>query len=181
MTINNKKIAYFFFFSVCFSLFPSFLTLAKVDAVSDHGFIIENIIETDASVPQSWRALVSNVDAWWPKDHSWWRGTFSIDAAAGGCFCEKSGNASAQHMAISFVEPDKQLTMTGGLGPLQNMGVYGALNWQFTHLPDTNKTRIIMRYQVQGFAPDGFASLAPIVDSVQAQQLNALADYLKTQ
>lgn len=84
MTINNKKIAYFFFFSVCFSLFPSFLTLAKVDAVSDHGFIIENAIETDASVPQSWRALVSNVDAWWPKDHSWWRGTFSIDAAAGG-------------------------------------------------------------------------------------------------
>ena len=42
-----------------------------------------------------------------------------------------SGARSAEHMRIGFVDPGVQLRMLGGLGPLQGMGLHGALDWMF--------------------------------------------------
>jgi hypothetical protein len=33
---------------------------------------------------------------------------------------------------VVFVDPGHVLRMTGGLGPLQGMGIYGALDFSFT-------------------------------------------------
>lgn len=66
--------------------------------------------------------------------------------------------------------------MTGGQGPLQGMGRYGALDWQFT--PGETGTQITLTYRVNGINPDGYAQLAPIVSSVQGLQLKALNAYL---
>jgi hypothetical protein len=66
--------------------------------------------------------------------------------------------------------------MLGGLGPLQGMGMYGALDWTFETRPDG--LHLVLHYQVSGHDPKGYAELAPIVDAVQAQQLGALAAYL---
>ncbi|GGF56074.1 ATPase [Alteromonas lipolytica] len=154
------------------------LAETKVVAVSDSGFIIENTATINALPDTVWQALVNDVDSWWPKDHSWWgdEGRFSIEPLTGGCFCETAQNRSAQHMQIVFVEPGKLLRMSGGLGPLQGMGVYGALDWQFTE--NGTKTRITLTYRVQGFYPEGFAELAPIVAQVQGIQLQALVDFI---
>jgi hypothetical protein len=151
--------------------------LAKVVFVSDTGFIVENQVITDASATQVWHALVNDVDKWWPKDHTWWEGTLSISPIAGGCFCENKNNKSASHMTISYVEPKTILRMTGGLGPLQEMGMHGALDWKI--LPEGNQSKIILTYKATGINPDGFAELAPIVGQVQGIQLNQLAEYLK--
>lgn len=158
------------------SLLPQLAT-AELKHVSEHGFIIENQIETNASVDNAWQALTNNIDQWWPKDHSWWGGTFSVQAKAGGCFCETSGERSAEHMRIVFVDPGKTLRMTGGLGPLQGMGLNGALDWRFTRT-ETGKTQITLHYAVHGINADGFEQLAPIVDQVQGIQLEGLKTFL---
>ncbi|RDV26119.1 SRPBCC domain-containing protein [Alteromonas aestuariivivens] len=151
---------------------------SELVAVSPSGFIIKNRFETTHSAEAIWAALVNDIDQWWPKDHSWWQGTFSIDAVAGGCFCELSDNRSAEHMRISFVEPHQRLLMTGGLGPLQGMGIYGALNWQI--IPLVEGSEVTLTYQVHGYSPQGFEQLAPVVDKVQHQQLSALKHFLQS-
>jgi uncharacterized protein YndB with AHSA1/START domain len=149
---------------------------AEVKHVDVHGFIIENTIATERTPEQVCYALTNNIDDWWPKDHSWWRGTFSIDARAGGCFCETNTDKSAEHMRIVFVEPNKTLRMSGGLGPLQGMGMSGALDWQL--LPTEKGTQVTLTYRVHGINEGGFSELAPIVAHVQGLQLNALKDFL---
>jgi uncharacterized protein YndB with AHSA1/START domain len=170
-----KKLSCYFMLSFlfCFNL------QAKVIHVTDHGFIVENSFTTEQSSEKVWLALVNNIDKWWPKDHSWWseQGTFSIDAKAGGCFCEVAGDRSAEHMHISYVEPHKLLRMTGGLGPLQSMGVYGSLDWTFSEVD--GKTKITLTYSVTGINQYGFEKLAPIVARVQGNQLNGLKQFVE--
>lgn len=151
---------------------------AEVKVASEHGFSIENRIETSASSAETWKALTEQIDLWWPKDHSWWNGTFSIDATAGGCFCEILDEQSAEHMRIVFVDPEKTLRMVGGLGPLQGMGLYGAMDWSFATTENGN-TSVTLRYTVQGVNEDGFEQLAKIVDHVQTQQLGGLKTHLQ--
>lgn len=156
---------------------------AEVQWVGDNGFALENKIEIQADTDTVWQALVTRVDSWWPKDHSWWGQTsvFTIDPNAGGCFCERNGQRSAEHMRISFVDPGRVLRMTGGLGPLQGLGMYGAMDWTLNAVgddPDTPRTEVTLSYRVSGISPDGFADFAPVVDSVQALQLGGLGQFL---
>lgn len=153
---------------------------AEVINISQHGFIIENKVTTEATPQQAWRALIDNVGQWWPADHTWWGKSenLSIDEQAGGCFCEESGNNSAEHMRISFVDQYNLLRMTGGLGPLQGMGMHGALDWSFEET-EQGQTQITLKYTVSGLNPGGYDTLAPIVDKVQAQQLGGLQRFLQ--
>jgi hypothetical protein len=154
-------------------------TKAEVLHVSEYGFIVENQIQTDRSVDDAWRAMVQDVDKWWPKSHTWWGhdSVLTIDPQAGGCFCETSDTNSAEHMRISFVEVGKLLRMTGGLGPLQGMGMHGAQDWQFK-ATDIG-TQITLTYKVSGINPEGFVKLAPIVGYVQGVQLGGLKVFLE--
>lgn len=151
---------------------------AELVYTSEFGFIVKNVIHVQQQPKASWLALTDDVDQWWPKSHSYWgeSSRFSIDAKAGGCFCETNENNSVEHMRISLVEPNRSLRMLGGLGPLQEMGMHGALDWKFE--PNESGTTISLTYRVSGINPDGFDVLAPIVDKVQAQQLGALDTYL---
>src|SRR5690606_21620464 len=126
-----------------------------------------------------WDALVDDVGQWWPADHTWWgdAARLSIRAEAGGCFCEIDGARQAQHMTISFVEPGKLLRMSGGLGPLQGMGVHGVLEWRLSE--ENDGTRIVLWYRVGGYTPQDLSTIAPVVDRVQALQLGGLAQHLR--
>lgn len=158
----------------------SVAAVAEVQHIAETGFIIENKIQTSADVETTWSAFVVDVDSWWPKDHSYWlgAGTFSIEPVAGGCFCEKSdAGRSAEHMHIAFVDPHKMLRMTGGLGPLQGMGMFGALEFLFNE--NEQGTEVTMTYRVNGINPTGFDELAPIVDAVQGLQIGGLKTYLE--
>lgn len=151
-----------------------------VKSSSSAGFSIENseIVPVDAAT--AWRALVEDVDRWWPRDHTWWgpASKLSIEPRAGGCFCEIAGERQARHMAVVFVDPPVLLRMAGGLGPLQGMGLHGALEWSFD--PAEGGTRITLRYQAGGYSPDDLAKFAPVVDKVQGIQLGGLATYLRS-
>jgi uncharacterized protein YndB with AHSA1/START domain len=152
---------------------------AEVKDATPAGFTIENARTVPVAPDAAWRALVADVDRWWPKDHSWWgrQSTLSIEPRAGGCFCEKGQDGrEAAHLQVVFVDPGKTLRMTGGLGPLQGMGLHGVLEWRLQ--PEGQGTRIALHYRAGGYAPDDLGKFAPVVDRVMAQQLGGLADYL---
>ena len=153
---------------------------AAVKDATAGGFTVENSDTVPVDADAAWKALVQDVDRWWPKDHSWWgnESKLSIDARAGGCFCELAGARQAQHMAVVFVDPGRTLRMTGGLGPLQGMGLGGALEFRLAPA-DGGGTRITMFYRAGGYTPDDLSKFAPVVDKVQAQQLRGLADFLR--
>lgn len=151
---------------------------AELLDASANGFTIRNVVQVPATPARSWVALVDEVDAWWPKDHTWFgeEGRLRIEPAAGGCFCEKRGAQQALHMQVSYVDPGVLLRMLGGLGPLQGMGLHGSLDWKFAKTEAG--TEITLWYRVGGYTPDDLSQFAPIVDQVQGKQLNALAQHL---
>lgn len=169
-------------FGLLFAL--GFATVAGAEVLdhSPQGFTVRNVAIVPATPEQSWNALVNHIDTWWPRDHTWFgsEGKLSIDAVAGGCFCEHAGQRQAQHLVVSHVEPGKLLRMLGGLGPLQGMGVHGVLDFQFEKL-DSKQTRITLRHRVGGYSPDDLGAFAPVVDRVQALQLKGLATHLHGQ
>ena len=142
------------------------------------GFVIEISVVVD-STPESAYAQFLRINEWWDGEHSWFgkAENFTLDARAGGCFCEVEGERQVQHMTVSFVEPNKEVRMLGGLGPLQMMGVHGAMSWKFDSL-ENGQTRIMHRYSVSGYVKGGLDQLADIVDQVQTSQVQRLKDKL---
>ena len=152
---------------------------AEVKDATAQGFTTENAEVVPVTPSAAWRALVRDVDAWWPRDHTWWKGSaLSIDPRAGGCFCEIDGARQARHLEVVFVDPDKTLRLSGGLGPLQGMGLNGVVEFRLTPA-DGGGTRIVLFLRAGGYTPDDLRTLAPVVDRVNRQQLAALAGYLK--
>ncbi|AXT40495.1 hypothetical protein D1814_18290 [Alteromonas sp. BL110] len=200
MTTTTKAGKAVLFSSLLGVIFSPFC-LAKVNYADNSGFSITNESESAAPIEAVYSHFIQHVDKWWPKDHTWWKGTLSIDEQAGGCFCEITQTASAAHMQISYVEPNKKVVMTGGLGPLQEMGVSGALTWEFSTLEEntssnddtkrehSTKTKVTLNYHASGnihfngqrASNEDAANLVKVVDKVQAQQLNALTAFSNKQ
>lgn len=153
-------------------------TAAVVDS-KPNGFTIENSIEVKADAAAAWKALINDIGRWWPADHTWTGDArnLSIQARAGGCFCEVSKTIQAQHMTVAHVESEKLLRMIGGLGPLQGMGLSGTMEWRLAPGKDGG-TRITLWYRAGGYTPDDLSTFVPVVDQVQALQLGGLGQYL---
>lgn len=154
---------------------------AEVKDQAPNGFTLENSQWVPVDPGTAWKAFVHDVGQWWPADHSWWgdASKLSISEKAGGCFCEINGAQQAWHMTVTFVDPGKLMRMTGGLGPLQGMGLDGALEWRFVE--EKGGTRITLWYRAGGYTPDDLTKFVAVVDKVQGLQLGGLADYLRKQ
>ena len=152
---------------------------AVIDA-TPNGFTIENTADVPADAMTAWKSLVDDVGAWWPRDHTWWgeASELTIEPRAGGCFCERKGEQQALHMLVTFVDPGRLMRLTGGLGPLQGMGLHGALEFRFAPTAQGG-TSITMFYRAGGYTPDDLSKFAPVVDKVQALQLGGLGSYLR--
>ena len=152
---------------------------AEVLSSGTNGFIIQIESQADAVPAVAYQQFI-NVGDWWNAEHTYYGKSenLSIDAKAGGCFCEIEGNKQVLHMTISYVDPGSssnspEIRMIGGLGPLQMMGVHGGMSWQFVSVGD-DQTKIIHRYQVTGYMEGGLDKLAPIVNQVQQLQVDKL-------
>jgi len=154
-------------------------TNSEVLDKSASGFTIESSVAVDRPIEEAYQQFL-NVGEWWDGDHSWFGSAtnFYIEPQVGGCFCEVDGDRQAQHMVVSFIEPNQEVRMLGGLGPLQMMGVNGAMSWSFA-MDENGLTTITHRYTVSGYYKDGLDKLAPIVDAVQTGQLMRLLEKLK--
>jgi uncharacterized protein YndB with AHSA1/START domain len=153
---------------------------AEVTASDPAGFVSEHVLTIAAPRERVFHALTAEVGRWWDPAHSYSgdAANFSLDATAGGCFCEHWRGGSVVHMTVVLVEPDRQLRMLGGLGPLQAMAVSGSMSFV---LDDAGTgTRLHYRYTVGGWDPDGLQRLAEPVDRVQLGQLQRLQRYIET-
>lgn len=159
---------------VCLFVFISKAATADVMDKSEQGFHIKIELELNAPHRKAYRQFLK-VDEWWDENHSWFGDAkgFYIEPQAGGCFCEKSGKKSVLHMLVSYVDPGNEIKMLGGLGPLQGMGLHGAMSFRFEPISQ-DKTRLIHEYRVMGYSKDGLQNLAGVVDSVQTAQVRRL-------
>ena len=147
---------------------------AEVASVGPTGFEVRQRASPKAPAANVWNALLA-VGSWWNPQHSWSGDAknLSIDARAGGCFCEKlPGGGEVEHMRVVFFAPPKTLRLSGALGPLQSSGLAGSMTWEIKPAPDG--VDLGVSYVVGGYTPGGFEKLAQIVDRVLGEQFERL-------
>ena len=149
---------------------------SRVVDADDHGFVSAHEIEIAAPPGRVFDALTDEVDRWWDAAHSYSgnAANFLLDDLCG--LCEGLDDAGAvRHMHVVFWQRGKTLVLTGGLGPLQRLGVSGSMSFDF-EATETG-TKISYRYTVSGRNVGQWA--AP-VDRVQLGQLTRLKRYVET-
>ena len=152
---------------------------AEVASVAPTGFEVRYRTAVKAPAPKVWEALLA-VGSWWSPQHTWSgdAGNLSIDARAGGCFCEKLPDGGVQHMTVVFVDRGKVLRLAGAIGPLQAAGLAGSMTWEIKPAP--GGAALELAYAVGGYMPGGFDKLAPIADRMLGEQFERLKRLIET-
>lgn len=147
--------------------------------VSPSGFLVRYELAIGAPGAKVYESLL-NVGAWWSDKHTYSGDSrnLSIDARAGGCFCEKLANGAVEHMRVVYLKTNAALRLRGALGPLQAHGVAGAMTWRLS--PVASGTKLELTYSVGGFMPGGFEKIAPAVETVLKEQADRLKRYVET-
>ena len=149
--------------------------VAAVASAGAGGFALHHELTFPGTPAEAWTRLVAP-SAWWSSGHTYSGDAKNLSLATvpGGCWCEAlPGGGFVRHMDVLYVAPGHALRLFGGLGPLQGMGVTGALT--FVLKPDGATTRIVVDYAVSGYVAGGFEKLAVGVDAVLGEQLATLA------
>ncbi|NND44560.1 MAG: SRPBCC family protein [Xanthomonadales bacterium] len=152
---------------------------AEVVSVNQGGFAL-NYEQAVNAAPDEIYAAMTRIGEWWHPAHSWEGKAENLymDMRIGGCFCEKLSNGGGvEHLRLVYFAPGKEIRLTGGLGPLQGMGMGGAMVWTITPGEESNTVR--WTYTAHGHG-DSIETLAPIVDSVQQQAFDRLLRYIET-
>jgi uncharacterized protein YndB with AHSA1/START domain len=165
-------------------LFVSLALLASVaraevkEATPDH-LLVQDSRVVHASPTQLYAALI-DVGHWWNSEHTYSGDAshLSLQAEAGGCFCERWGDQSAQHGRVLWAAPGHLLRLESALGPLQGMAVQGVMT--FTLKPASDGTTLQFEYRVNGASHSGLDQLASTIDGVLMGQLQRLQSYAQT-
>lgn len=153
---------------------------AEVTNSAANGFTTINHVVVAADTGTAWKAAVE-VGRWWSSAHtiSGDAARLTIDPRVQGCFCESLGTrAGVVHLTITSVMPGASLRLSGGLGPLGLLGVYGNMTWDFEEAE--GGTRIRFKYAVGGYMDGGLDQYADPVDAVLGEALARLASYIET-
>jgi len=143
--------------------------LAQADAM-----LIEHRFTIAAPAEKAWETLV-HPERYWPADHTWSgeRESLSLAPAAGGCFCERWHDSSAEHGRVVMAVPGRMLTLNAALGPFLEMAVSGILAIKLEE--KDGATTAVVTYRVSGDPAHKLDQLAPIVDQVLGTQFGNFA------
>jgi uncharacterized protein YndB with AHSA1/START domain len=153
---------------------------AEVTAVGPGGFEVRELMHVAAPPAAVYAALITPA-RWWDSQHSYSgkAANLTLDAKAGGCWCERlTDGGSALHLTVVYAAPGKGLRLRGALGPLQAMGVEGAMS--FSLKAGNDGTDLTVTYAVGGYAKDGFDNLSRAVDGVLGEQVARLHRLIET-
>ena len=144
--------------------------LAEVKSATPSGFEVGGSVAIAAPPARVW-AVLTAPDAWWSRDHRWFRNsTLSLDLAPGGCWCERAADGRvSRHLETALVEPGSKLVLRGGLGPLQGQGASGGLTFDLK--AEGDGSLLTWAYVVGGYTPGGLEGWARPVDGVLSAQL----------
>lgn len=154
---------------------------AELTSVSETGFALSFEQTVQASPDDSYAAM-TRIGEWWHPDHTWEGKAEDLymDLRIGGCFCEKLSNGGGvEHLHLVYFAPGKEIRLTGGLGPLQGMGMGGAMVWTITPADEASTVR--WTYTAHGHSTeDTMKAFAPIVEQVQRQAFDRLLRFIET-
>jgi uncharacterized protein YndB with AHSA1/START domain len=145
------------------------------------GFLVRNTAAINAPPATVYAALTDGVARWWDPVHTFSHDArnLSVDAAPGGCFCERlPDGGGVQHMRVIFASPGKMLRLTGAIGPLQEAALAGTMSWNLS--PTGGGTTVEMIYTIGGFRAGGFRDIPTVVDGVLRGQLARLKALVET-
>ena len=152
---------------------------AEVISATPAGFEV-GAKATVRATPAEVYAALGRIGSWWNSEHTYSgdAGNMTLDPKAGGCFCEMipEDGGSIEHARVVYARPGQALRLQGALGPLQAEAAMGTLTWNLK--PVQGGTEISQDYVVGGYVRGGAEALAPIVDTVLAQQLDGLVRFL---
>jgi hypothetical protein len=144
---------------------------AELASVGDNGFSVRHMVTTPVPPGVAYLTFLK-VRTWWSKEHTFSGDpeNLSIDVRPGGCWCERLRSGGfVRHMELVYAAPGRTLVFAGALGPLQAMGVSGAMTVRFE--PEGKGAKVTMLYNVSGYAPKGWREMAPSVDAVLGEQM----------
>jgi len=147
---------------------------ARIAESNSDGFTVSVTAQAAATPEEVWTALAAPA-AWWSPEHSWSgnAANLSLEAAAGGCFCERWDGNSVEHARVIFAVRAQQLRLSGAFGPLQGEALTGVLTVTLT--AQAQGTQIAVEYVVGGHARFTLQSVAPLVEQVVSEQVQRLA------
>ncbi|MHA6205674.1 hypothetical protein ACXU4B_14715 [Dyella soli] len=163
----------------CLMALPCTAARAEVkEAAADHLLLQDS--RTVRVAPDRLYAAIVDIGHWWSSDHTYSGDAthLSIQAEAGGCFCERWANQSVAHGRVLMAAPGHRLRLDTALGPLQAMAVQGVLT--FTIKPAAGGATLQLDYLVNGASSSGLDKVAPGVNEVLMQQLQRLQRFAET-
>lgn len=145
------------------------------------GFTVRNAVQISAPPESVYVILVRDIGRWWNPAHTFSGDArnLSIDAAAGGCFCEKLKNGGGvRHMTVVHANPGSILRLEGAIGPMQPMGVSGSMTWSLDKSGEG--TSLVLTYSVGGYSPHGLQAMAVASDFMLKEQMGRLKNFVET-
>lgn len=152
------------------------VALADVKASAPDAMIIQIKAEVALDKDDAWARLL-NIGSWWSGSHTYSGNArnMSVDAVAGGCWCELWSGGEVEHGRVVYVAPLETLRFSTALGPLQDLGVSGALTMTLSNGSSAGKTAITLDYKVTGSSLSGLDKLSGVVNQVLAEQVTRFA------
>jgi uncharacterized protein YndB with AHSA1/START domain len=144
---------------------------AEVVTADAHGFEVSNSVNLVIPVSQAYAAF-GRLGAWWSAEHTYSGKVANLRLALqpGGCFCETfEKGGGVEHMRVAVVQPNERIVMTGSLGPVLYQAATGVLDVKFERI--AGGTKVTMNYRAVGFAKSDADQMAPLEDSVLADQM----------
>lgn len=153
---------------------------AAVTDIAPGGFTLSETVHIAAARDKVYATLIQPPH-WWSSSHSFSgdAANFTLDARAGGCWCEALPNGgSAQHLTVIYAAPGDTLRLKGALGPFQSFAVDGVMTWK---LKDSGQgTDVTLTYAISGYMKGGFDAIAKGADGVLAEQAARLQHFVET-
>ena len=154
---------------------------AEVKQAAADGFFIRHQSVPLRSTPaQAWAAIIQP-QRWWNSEHTWSgkASNLALDAKAGGCWCERWPEGSAEHGRVIMAMPGAMLRLDAALGPLQEFALKAILSFWIRE-GEQGATTLELEYRVNGSSASGLDQFAPQVNDVLATQFARLGRYLES-
>lgn len=150
--------------------------VAEVTTKAPDGIVIQVKAEVALDRDDAWARLL-DIASWWNSSHTYSgdAGNMSIDAVAGGCWCELWSGGEVEHGRVVAVMPRDMIRFDAPLGPLQEMGVGAALTFTLSNSASPSKTAIVVDFRVTGSSLSGLDKLASVIDGVITEQVTRYA------
>jgi hypothetical protein len=152
---------------------------AAVVSAGPNGFHVRQTAQMVVPPADAYSAF-GRVASWWNAEHTYSgkAANLSMALSVGGCFCERlDGGGGIEHLRVSYLDPGKRIVLTGSLGPLLYEATAGVMDVQFERI--AGGTQVTMDYRVAGFANGGADKMAPVVDSVLAEQFKRYREFAR--